>query len=130
MLLLFMLGMGECSEPPVPPPPPAPPPDVAPTQHPPVHCAAVVLPEKAEPTSVLRLAIGSGPSQEVGPIAGTCAATQEAGALCAVRCGTGPEAQVLKAGWEGARLAVWTRPADQPDAWTRLWVATGPVVHP
>jgi hypothetical protein len=93
-----------------------------------VQCVPAQLPDRDAPASVLRLVLGDGHSQELGPFPGRCSAATEPGALCAVRCGEGPDARVLKAGWDGARLAVWTRPADQPDTWTRFWVESGPVV--
>jgi hypothetical protein len=129
VLLLLILGFGECAEPPAPPPPPAPPAEVAPAHPPSVRCVPALLPESDAPTSVLRLVLGDGHSQEVGPFPGECRPVSVPGSLCAVRCGTAPDGPVLKAAWDGARLSVWTRPADGTAAWSRVWIATGPQAH-
>lgn len=129
MLLLLLLGFGGCPEPPAPPEPPPPPTPVAPARPPGVRCVTDTIPQAGPAASVLRLELSDGHSQEIGPFPGTCAEASVPQALCAVRCGEGAAAQDLKAGWDGAHLAVWSRPADAGTPWARVWVATGPAIH-
>lgn len=129
MLLLLILGFGECAEPPVPPPPPPLRDEVAPSNPPSVRCVATPLRDTESPTSVVRLVLGDGHSQEIGLFPGACQPLSVPQALCAVRCGTTPDGPVLKAAWDGARLSVWSRPADGATPWSRVWIATGPPAH-
>ena len=128
MSLIPLLAALACSEPPVPPPPPAVVEPSAPRNPPTVRCEPAPLPGADAASSVLRLVLSDGHSMELGPMAGSCSPQVQAGALCAVRCDTGTGSTLFKAAWDGARLAVWRRPADGEGPWERFWTETGPAV--